>query len=220
MKFQNYLNQFGEWVYRLTVLNFLWIIFSIAGFGFFGIFPATSAIFAVIRQYQLGNKNIKLFSSFCHYYKQDFVTANSIGYIYILMILVAWVDYRYLLAMNNYWIVSMSLVVLVATIVILLASVLVFSLFVHYDLPIWKTVTNPFRFMVCHMRRTLALIGIFVLWGSLVNQLPGVILFLGVSFPVFLVQLITEDVLMAKKSKKKLKQSRTLMSKEDVLYYL
>lgn len=220
MKFQNYVNQFGEWVYRLTVLNFLWIGMSIAGFGFFGIFPATAAVFAVIRQYQRGNKKVKLVSNFMHYYKRDFVKTNSIGYIYLLMLSVAWLDYRYLLSMNNYWIVSMSFIVLVATFVILVGFFFVFSLFAHYDLPLWKAVTNPFRFMVCHMRRTLALIGLFVLWGSMVDQVPGILLFLGVSFPIFLVQLVTEGVLMAEKKASHVKPATSIMSQEDVLYYL
>ena len=46
----NKLNLFGEWVIRLVYLNILWIGVSLLGLGILGIFPATSALFPVLRK--------------------------------------------------------------------------------------------------------------------------------------------------------------------------
>ena len=60
----NKLNGLGEWVIRLVYLNFLWIGFSLLGLGILGIFPATSALFSVLRKYFIKNERVKLLLNF------------------------------------------------------------------------------------------------------------------------------------------------------------
>lgn len=219
MKFHRHVNQIGEWLFRLTLLNLLWIGFTLLGLGFLGLFPATSAVFAVVRQYQIGHKKVSLAKEFIHYYRQDFVKANVLGYSYLLMIAISWIDYRYLLNTQNYWLVSISMVFLIATFIIILAGFIGFSMSVHYELPLIKTILNPFRFMICHMRRTCVSVLLFTVWFMFMKQLPGVIPFLSVSVVVYIIQRVVMPVLMPDESKGKVKQSFYNMNQDDMLYY-
>jgi len=219
MNIQPRINQIGEWLFRLTILNFLWIGFALLGLGFLGIFPATSALFAVIRQYRLDRKKVKLGHELIHYYKKDFVQANLIGYIFVFLMSVSWIDYRYLLSTQNYWVVSLSMLFLIATLVIIFAVLLVFAFFVHFELPLFKTIMNPFRFMINHLRRSILTIVLLLVWFSFVRHLPGVIPFLSVSVPVFILSRMVEPILMPTKEKGRVKQTNYVMKQEDMLYY-
>lgn len=219
MNVQPRINQIGEWLFRLTLLNLLWIGFTVLGLGFLGLFPATSAVFAVIRQYRLGRKKIHLGKLFIHYYKKDFLQTNLIGYLFVLMVSVSWIDYRYLLSRQDYWIVSLSMLFLIATLVIIFAGLLVFAFYVHYDLPIIKTVTNPFRFMITHLRRSIVTMLLLAVWFAFVRQLPGVLPFLSVSVPVFIIHRMVEPILIPKEEKGRIKQAKYVMKQEDMLYY-
>lgn len=219
MTVQARINQIGEWIFRLTLLNLLWLAFTVLGAGVLGVFPATSAVFAVIRQYRLGHKEVYLYQCFKDYFKQDFVQANVLGYLFVGMIIVAWIDYRYLLSLQNYWLVSISMLLLIATLVIILGAMMVFAFFVHYDLPLRKTLTNPFRFMINHLRRTFVMIILLTAWFYFVGQLPGVIPFLSVSVPIFIIHRMVEPVLIPNEIKGRKKQTSYIMNQEDMLYY-
>ncbi|MFC4402688.1 YesL family protein [Gracilibacillus xinjiangensis] len=71
---------FGEWMFKLFILNFLWVLFTIAGIGVLGIFPATIALYATIRKELQSEHDIKIFSSFISYFKREFLKANLYGY--------------------------------------------------------------------------------------------------------------------------------------------
>lgn len=219
MMMQSRFNLIGEWIFRLTLLNLLWLGFTLVGLGFSGIFPATSAVFAVIRQYRLGHKKVILHESFISYYKKDFLQSNLIGYCFLLLLSISWLDYRYLISTNNYWLVSLSILFLIASLVIILAAMLVFAFYVHYQLPFWKTMMNPFRFMIMHLRRTLLIILLLAIWISFVRQLPGVLPFLGTSIPIFIIHRLIEPILIPSEGQVQTKQRSYLMKQEEMLYY-
>ncbi len=56
--------RFAVWVTKFAYLNLLWIAFSLLGLGLFGLFPATAAMFAVVRKWINGEKDIPVFHVF------------------------------------------------------------------------------------------------------------------------------------------------------------
>ncbi len=71
---------FGEWMYKLFILNICWILLSLSGFIFLGVFPATVAIYATFRKDFQASGDIKLFQTFFYYFKKELVKANLYGY--------------------------------------------------------------------------------------------------------------------------------------------
>ncbi|GEL08322.1 YesL family protein [Salisediminibacterium halotolerans] len=68
---------FSEWIYRLTALNLLWILFTVAGLGIFGAAPATAAAFRVVYSWQHEEQiDVSMFRLFLNTFKQRFVSAN------------------------------------------------------------------------------------------------------------------------------------------------
>ncbi|MFI8685001.1 YesL family protein [Rossellomorea sp. NPDC077527] len=70
-----------EWIARFVTLQFLWFVFTLAGIGLLGLFPATTAMFAVTRKWIREHGDIPLFQTFWSSYKDEFWKANRIGWI-------------------------------------------------------------------------------------------------------------------------------------------
>ena len=109
MKGMQGFNRVAEWLTRLTVLNFIWIAFCLMGLGISGFFPATAALFSVIRKYQVGQDKVRIFRDFKRAFKDNLIQANLLGYSYLILVALLWVDYRYLLSTGDYWLVTLSL---------------------------------------------------------------------------------------------------------------
>src|SRR3954451_14875416 len=100
--FHNKFNDIGEWIYRLIVLNFLWMGFTLLGLGVLGIFPATSALFSVLRKWLMNKKKVKIATDFYHFYRKDFLKSNALGYILSLIAVVIWFDFHYFMSVTNF----------------------------------------------------------------------------------------------------------------------
>ena len=53
-----------EYVMQLAYINLLWILFTLLGFGIFGLFPSTAALFAVTNEWVTEQKNRKCSARF------------------------------------------------------------------------------------------------------------------------------------------------------------
>lgn len=84
-----------EKIMFLTVLNILWLLGVAVGLGVFGLFPATLAVFKLISNRELFEKQslIKpILKDFCRHYRIYFFQANSIGLVYVLILFSLEVD--------------------------------------------------------------------------------------------------------------------------------
>ena len=102
-----------------------------------GIFPATNALFAVLRKYLLNKKDVKLASDFYHFYRKDFWKSNALGYVLSLIAMVIWIDFRYFMSMTNLGMSILGNVMLLLLVFSLLSLCVVFPIFSHYELSSW-----------------------------------------------------------------------------------
>lgn len=126
--------KFAERATRMAYLNLLWIGFTILGLGLFGLMPATTAMFAVVRKWVRGETQFPIFKFFWETYKKEFVKTNGIGLIFFAII------YLQVIAFNILYF-SESVVYNIAAfgvvaVFILLTIVLIyyFPIYVHFNL--------------------------------------------------------------------------------------
>ncbi|RCW76753.1 YesL family protein [Saliterribacillus persicus] len=125
----------GEWLFKVIILNLFWFLFMIAGLGLFGIFPATAALFATIRKDLIEEKDIKLFSTFWHYFKTDFLKANLLGYFLTIIGGLLIFNIRVLGQLEGSILNSILMVVTYILLAILaLIAIYIFPVFVHFQL--------------------------------------------------------------------------------------
>jgi uncharacterized membrane protein YesL len=137
-----------EWIQRLAILNLLWIGFTLLGGILFGFFPATTAMFAVVRKWVMGDLEIPVFKTFWSSYKKEFVKSNILGLILSLVAIVLYIDYHFLQASTNEILRLLEVPFLIVTLLFICMLFYVFPIFVHYDMKIKEVIKNSFFIMI------------------------------------------------------------------------
>lgn len=90
-----------EWISRLAFLNILWISFSLLGLILFGFFPATVAMYSVVRKWMYGKEDVSIFRTFWTAYKQEFVKSNLLGLIIFTIGVILYIDFHFVIQATN-----------------------------------------------------------------------------------------------------------------------
>ncbi|WP_353625958.1 YesL family protein [Bacillus sp. JCM 19041] len=174
------LNGLG-WMMVFAYINLLWIAFTFMGLIIFGISPATTALFAIVRKWLQGDRDLKILPTFWKIYKGDFLKANLLGLIIVVIGAVLYIDFYFLVAMQHWF--STVLLMLIAVFIALYLVILVhiIPVFVHYEASIWSHLKIALSVGVSHLGRTaLLLFGSLIIFYLLLSY-PGTIPFFSVS---------------------------------------
>lgn len=195
--FMGGLNRLFEWIMRLSVINILWIIFNlpicylalsilfaedeasiflllgtIAVLAPFLFFPATTAMFGVVRKWVMGEEDVPLVKSYWRYYKENYVRGLT-GGLLITLFWVIWVaDFFFFSKVN----VFISAFFLIGFLFLFLMTIFFFSNTVHAELKLITSIKNAFFLTMVY-----PFINIVVLVFS------GVILYISLGVFTFLV---------------------------------
>ena len=146
-----------EWITRFAVINLLWILFNLPvaliiinaiyvqqqGALFFIIvllaiiapfifFPATTAMFASVRDWVLQKEDRSLIRSYWKYYKENY-RRSVVGGIILTLIWVIWgVDYYYFSTVN----VILMFAFIIMGVLLFVFTINFFSVLAHYELNI------------------------------------------------------------------------------------
>jgi len=129
----------GNLGFNLVVLNLLWISFSFLGLFVLGIFPATAALFSVLRQLIMEDEDLPIFKLFFEKFKSEFLMSNLMGYLFLSVGIILYIDFRVLqLLDNNFLQLALASITFVIAFVYLLILLFIFPIFVHFDLKFWQ----------------------------------------------------------------------------------
>lgn len=181
----------GTLGFNLIYLNLLWIAFTLLGGIVFGIFPATAALFAVVRKMILEDEDASVFPEFIAHFKASFKTSNLIGYAGSFIGLFLLIDFRIIQSMSHESVqVLLFNLILIIGIFYLIAMLYIFPVYVHFDLK-WKeyfryacilTIARPFQ--------TIMLAAFVAAVVYLYILVPALVFILGVSFMSFIIMKI------------------------------
>ncbi|KHF40555.1 hypothetical protein LQ50_08490 [Halalkalibacter okhensis] len=169
----------AEWIVRLAYLNLLWIGFSLAGLIVFGFWPATAAMFAIIRRWRMGDSEFPIFKSFWVYFKSDFINVNLLGIILTIFGITLYVNIRFIQvsSFTLFEILNVSLWVLAFFYCLTLLYII--PVYVHYEFNLLQVIKNAFLMMILNPLTTFFMVsGCFVIYIAFVF-LPSVIPFFG-----------------------------------------
>ncbi len=182
-----------EWISRIAFSNILWALCSVpfllvavlkvimlgSGTGGpneqitlnwalgilapFTVFPATAALFTVVRKWVMGNTDVSTFRTYFQGYKENYVKSMLGGVIYTLLFVVMYVDVTvYMTQMANFKIVGILMLVLM--IILFISMFNFFSIIVHYQMTFKEVVTNSILLTIARPIRVFStLVGAAVL---------------------------------------------------------
>ncbi|WP_404455506.1 YesL family protein [Oceanobacillus kapialis] len=175
------------WITRLAYLNILWISFTLAGLGVLGIFPATAAMFAVVRKWTRGEDEIPITATFWKAFKKEFLQANKMGYCLLL------IGYALIQQLQILWRQEDMMYVLagfgVLLLVFLYAIVLLyaFPVFAHFQLSVLNYIKWPVIIGVVHPLLTIVLaVALFFIYTIVYATVPALLFFFGGSITAYI----------------------------------
>ena len=136
------LYRIAEWLTKLVLANFFWVIFTLLGLGVFGIMPATAALFGIMNKWLSGEENIKIFREYWNLYRKFFVRANIIGLIIILIAVILYIDLDYFKTREGWYNILIKNFIYILIILYFLNLIYLFPLLVKYDIKIRYIIKN------------------------------------------------------------------------------
>ncbi|PAD67470.1 hypothetical protein CHH83_18605 [Bacillus sp. 7586-K] len=124
-----------EWIMWLAYINLLWIGSVLAGLIVFGIFPATVAMFAVIRHLLLKDGTGKqILKTFAITYRKEFFKSNVIGVIYLVIGYLLYLDFQFIQNMTGASFYVFQTGMIFITIIYVISFLYIIPVYVHYHL--------------------------------------------------------------------------------------
>jgi uncharacterized membrane protein YesL len=184
----------SEWVMRLMYVNILWILFTLLGLIVFGFFPATTAMFTVIRKWVMKQHEIPVFKTFWLTYKSEFLKSSLLG---LIIVCIGFFMYFNLKIIDATTVPSLKLLYipnLIVILIFLLTLLYIFPVFVHFDVGVKGIIKNAFLLMTLNPIATfsMSILSGFILF--IFYQFPGLIPFFSGSLIGFLLMFISNYV--------------------------
>lgn len=183
----SFLYKVCEWIMRFAYLNILWIVFSFLGFIFAGIFPATVAMFTVLRKWVMKQTDTSIFHTFYQAYKREWLKSNLYGIVVLSFAAFIFMEYtiinehsHFLLQFSKY---PLLLLVLLFSFLLLYG----FPTYVHYEGKLFQIVKNSLLISLVNPFWTVVMVLSLTMIFSLLHILPSLSLFFGASVSSFVI---------------------------------
>ncbi|WP_375102547.1 YesL family protein [Paenibacillus sp. RS8] len=204
-----------EWITRIAASNILWALCSAPFLFFglmkilmlgtssggvneqltlnwamgilapFTVFPASAALFTVVRKWVMGNTDVGTFRTYFQGYKENYLKSMLGGIIYTLMFVIMYVDVTvYMTQMTNFRIVGILMLVLM--IILSVSMFNFFSIVVHYQMSFKQVMTNSILLTIARPIRV---------FSTLIAA--GVLAYIGLRYPALYIICIPTLIAMA-----------------------
>lgn len=172
-----FLFKFSDWFMKLAYINILWILFSSFGLFIIGFFPATFAMFSVIRLLLTNKEEASIFKSFWFFYTGDFLKSNIIGWTVTSILAMLYLDLNIIKASSIDFLQLLYYPIIILAFLFSLTVLYVIPTYIHYDLKIVQVFKNSFMIMILNPLNTFTMISSVLLIVLISIFLPVIILF-------------------------------------------
>lgn len=199
-----------EWIMWIAFINLLWIGGTLLGLIVFGVFPATVAMFTVIRQLIIQDTTGKqLFKTYVITYKSEFIKSNVIGIIMTAIGYLLYLDFLFIqnLTGASYYVFYTGL--LFVAIIYLVALLYIIPVYVHFELKLLQYFKHAVLIGIASpFMTTVIVIGLMLLYFLLIT-IPGLIPLITASSVALILMSCT--LIVFKKLENKQRENETTM---------
>ncbi|WP_088105220.1 YesL family protein [Halalkalibacter urbisdiaboli] len=183
--------RFGEVFFLMAYLNALWVVFTLLGFVIFGWAPSTTAMFAVLRKWMMGESDRPVFSLFRETYRKEFFRANAIGLVFAFVGYMLYVNLLFFQVENQWIHVGVRYMTIAILIICSIMLTYIFPLMVHYEASIYQYLKNSLLVSFFQPLRTFYTLAAALTVYHILFTIPGLIPFLGISLLGFVIMWTT-----------------------------
>lgn len=171
------LYRIAEWIMLLAYANLLWILFTVVGVFILGFFPSTVGLYSVVRKWMLKGSDIPVWKTYWGAFRSEFVKANLVGYAFLLIGGVIYVDLRFFQHSDGMVFFILSYLFLMIFIIYMIMWLFLFPVYVHYELTVLQYIKQTFLIIFLRpLEAIMAIIGSLVIY-YLMGFVPGLMPF-------------------------------------------
>lgn len=183
----SFLYKISEWIMRFAFVNLLWIAFSFLGLIIVGFFPATTAMFTVVRKWIMGQIDIPIFQTFWTTYKSEWMKSNLLGG--LLLGIGSFIYFEFtIINSSEHTILQLSKYPLLLSVIIFCFLLLyAFPTYVHFHVNLFQVIKNSISLMLVNPYYNIVMIlALFVIY-LIANILPPLLIFFGGSASAYVI---------------------------------
>ncbi|MGM0805731.1 MAG: YesL family protein [Bacillota bacterium] len=172
------INVWCDWLLKLVLIQFYWVLFSLIGLIAFGLIPSTMAMFSVTRQLLFKKEDIPLFLTFKENFLSQFWKGTAVGAILLIASVILYVDYRFFI--DHPSLSAIILVILVISFCLSMIACFLFPVYAHFEVGVWEGMKKSTFICLSHLHYGLIawvgtglLIILYVLFSGLLILVGG-----------------------------------------------
>ncbi|WP_449538158.1 YesL family protein [Ferdinandcohnia sp. Marseille-Q9671] len=181
----------AEVITRVLYINVLWVAFSLVGVLLLGFFPATAAMFSVVRKWMLGEKDVPIFKTFWQNYKTEFIQSNVIGYVLVLIGALLYLDLRFFQSSEGVITQLLSFLFLFLFLLYFIVLLYIFPIFVHYQFKTLEYIKYALIMAIGRPLQTLMMVTGSLLVLTLLRMVPILTIYFGGSILCYVLMWIS-----------------------------
>jgi len=167
-------NRYAIWMVKIAYINLLWIFFMIAGLGLFGLFPSTGAMFTIVQKWLRKEPVEKIFQTYWQTYKNEFISLNKFGLLFILIGYILVYDFLFL-QMNGAKLQWIYPIIGFIAVSYLLVLVYFFPVYTQFEMKFFQYLKQSFLLGAGSFLETILIITSFMLLTIIIRFVPGII---------------------------------------------
>ncbi|RDW20649.1 YesL family protein [Oceanobacillus chungangensis] len=167
-------NTIALWMLKVGYLNLIWILFTCIGVVVFGFFPATGAMFSIVRKWYKKENDFRIFPAFWKIYKKEFFKLNGFAVLFTIVGYVLYYDFTFL-QINSGKLSFLFPVLVLILIAYVITLLFFFPVYIHFELKFFQYIKQAFLIAVTSPVETLSIALSFVALYFIVTLIPGII---------------------------------------------
>lgn len=181
------------------MLQLMWIGFTLLGLVIFGVSPATVGLFSVMRKKLQGEDSLRaLTRAYWTTYKKEFVNANKIGVILIILGYFLTINYQVVSMMNGTMGLFMLTLLVMITVMYAVMVLNIFQVFAHYELPFSRYFSASLLLSISFPIQMIgSMMGLYAFYRVFL-VIPGLLPFFGISIAVLFLTWMSSQIFKMK----------------------
>ncbi|GAM16276.1 YesL family protein [Mesobacillus selenatarsenatis] len=168
-----------EWISKFAYINLLWIGFSLAGLIVLGFFPATIAMFTIIRKWLKGETEIPIFRTFWTTWRSELFRSNGLGLLVAAVVGLIVFNLVFVERSGNGFTSLIQIPIYLFMFAAIMTILYLFPVYVHFELKWFQIVKNSFLMMLISPIENIVMIAGIVAVLFVVKFIPALGFFFG-----------------------------------------
>lgn len=186
---------FTDWLLEILKLHFYWVVYLFRGGIILGIFPATAAMYAVIRHWQMKEQEPpSLADLYKQYYEENYWAANILGWMFCAVTSVIAANFYFLPYYPETLRLFMYPVIISFTFILLIGWLYMFPAVVHFTMPVASYFAVIIKLGFTSFPGVIMQVFFLGIYLTAIYMLPALLILFGIVPLVFVQMAVTFNI--------------------------